>query len=141
MADVTNVALPAVFVKLNFKQPKSVLIMNAPGSFEPEVRKLPRKIVNRDLAQVDTVDFALLFVQKRAQVAAVSKALAKKAAGDSVVWFAYPKGTSKSYQSEINRDSGWEPFTALGFETVRLVAIDEDWSALRFRRSEFVKNR
>jgi len=28
---------------------------------------------------------------------------------------------------------------ALGFETVRAVAIDEDWSALRFRRVEFIK--
>jgi len=27
----------------------------------------------------------------------------------------------------------------LGFEPVRLVAIDEDWSALRFRRTEFIK--
>ena len=27
-----------------------------------------------------------------------------------------------------------------GFRAVRMVAIDEDWSALRFRRSEFIKN-
>jgi hypothetical protein len=27
-----------------------------------------------------------------------------------------------------------------GFEPVRMVAIDEDWSALRFRRAEFIKN-
>ena len=26
-----------------------------------------------------------------------------------------------------------------GFEPVRMVAIDEDWSALRFRRVEFIK--
>ena len=28
---------------------------------------------------------------------------------------------------------------AAGFEPVRMVAIDEDWSALRFRRAEFIK--
>jgi hypothetical protein len=27
----------------------------------------------------------------------------------------------------------------LGYESVRMVAIDEDWSALRFRKVEFVK--
>jgi hypothetical protein len=27
----------------------------------------------------------------------------------------------------------------LGFDTVRAVAIDEDWTALRFRRKEFIK--
>ena len=26
-----------------------------------------------------------------------------------------------------------------GFEGVRMVAIDEDWSAVRFRRVEFIK--
>ncbi len=28
---------------------------------------------------------------------------------------------------------------AVGFEGVRQVAIDEDWSALRFRRVEYIK--
>jgi len=28
---------------------------------------------------------------------------------------------------------------AAGFESVRMVAIDEDWSALRFRKSAYVK--
>jgi hypothetical protein len=26
-----------------------------------------------------------------------------------------------------------------GFDTVRSVAIDEDWTALRFRRKEYIK--
>ena len=53
---------------------------------------------------------------------------------------AYPKGSSKKYQSQINRDHGWDALGHAGFEPVRLVAIDEDWSALRFRRLEFIKN-
>lgn len=28
-----------------------------------------------------------------------------------------------------------------GFDSVRQIAIDEDWSALRFRRAEFIKRR
>ena len=55
------------------------------------------------------------------------------------MWFAYPKGTSKRYKSEINRDTGWQALGKSGFEPVRAVAIDEDWSALRFRRVEFIK--
>jgi hypothetical protein len=50
--------------------------------------------------------------------------------------FAYPKGTSKTLKSEVNRDSGWDVLRSAGFDTVRLVAIDADWSALRFRRKE-----
>lgn len=56
-----------------------------------------------------------------------------------LLWFAYPKGTSKKYKCDFNRDDGWEPLRKLGFDTVRQVAIDEDWSALRFRRVEFIK--
>jgi hypothetical protein len=63
----------------------------------------------------------------------------KQSEGDVVIWFAYPKGTSKKYKCEFNRDTGWEIFGKLGFEPVRAVAIDEDWSALRFRRVSFIK--
>jgi len=33
-----------------------------------------------------------------------------------------------------------EPLGDAGFEPVRLVAIDDDWTALRVRRVEFIKN-
>ena len=56
-----------------------------------------------------------------------------------MVWFAYPKGTSKTHKSEINRDNGWQILGELGFEGVRGVAIDDDWSAIRFRRAEFIR--
>ena len=59
--------------------------------------------------------------------------------GDGLIWFAYPKGTSKKYKCEFNRDSGWAELGKHGFEPVRLVAIDEDWSALRFRNAENIK--
>jgi hypothetical protein len=54
------------------------------------------------------------------------------------LWFAYPKKTSKKYDVNIHRDKGWEALEQLGFKGVRQVAIDQDWSALRFRRQKFV---
>ncbi|MGA9885483.1 MAG: hypothetical protein WBQ34_17335 [Candidatus Acidiferrales bacterium] len=80
------------------------------------------------------------FVNKQKVVDELARAIAKRAKGDAIVWFAYPKGTSKKYVSEINRDRGWLILGQLGFEPVRAVAIDEDWSALRFRRVEYVKS-
>jgi hypothetical protein len=62
------------------------------------------------------------------------------ALNDAVLWIAYPKGTSKKYRCEFNRDSGWTLLAAAGFEGVRMIAIDDDWSAIRFRRAEFVKS-
>ena len=95
--------------------------------------------VLRDVNKVRKIDFVLAFVTQQEQVDTISKIIAAKAEGDAMVWFVYPKGTSKKYKSSINRDSGWEIMGKADFERVRLVAIDEDWSALRFRRVEFIK--
>jgi hypothetical protein len=73
------------------------------------------------------------------EVDEASDRIARLAEGDAVIWFAYPKGTSKRYTCDFNRDNGWNRMNAAGFVTVRAVAIDEDWSGLRFRRKEFVK--
>ena len=83
--------------------------------------------------------FALSFVTQIAELHRLSRKLSAKAAGDAILWFAYPKGTSKKYSCDFNRDDGWEVLRQAGFDSVRQVAIDDDWSALRFRRFEFIK--
>jgi hypothetical protein len=88
---------------------------------------------------VKEISFALAFATKQKEVDTATKAVAKKAKGDAVVWFAYPKGTSKNYTCEFNRATGWAILGEQGFEPVRQIAIDEDWSALRFRRVEFIR--
>jgi hypothetical protein len=55
------------------------------------------------------------------------------------LWFAYPKGTSKKCTCDFNRDDGWDAVRESGFDSVRQIAIDEDSSALRFRRNEFAE--
>ena len=58
---------------------------------------------------------------------------------DEALWMAYPKGTSKKYKPQINRDSGWKIVGEMDYEGVRQIAIDEDWSALRFRKLKYIK--
>jgi len=131
--------MPAVFEKLNLKDQGEIVVLNAPSSFEPELAKLKSVNVQRDAKKMKSVEFALAFVTRQTEVDAVAKTLANKLNGDALLWFAYPKGTSKKYKCDFNRDTGWETIRAAGFDTVRMVAIDEDWSALRFRRNEFIR--
>lgn len=131
--------MSAVFKKLNLKDQAEILVISAPESFEPELAALEGVTVQRDVAAVEHVDFALAFVMTQAQVDSLARAAAEKARGDALVWFAYPKASSKKYTCEFNRDTGWDVLGALGFEPVRQVAIDQDWSALRFRRVEYIK--
>jgi len=128
-----------IFTKLNLKQQQEILVVNAPASFEAELRALDGVTVSRDAKKAKAIHFALAFATRQAEVDALSQVLAGKAEGDAVLWFAYPKGTSKRYQCDFNRDTGWNAMRSAGFDTVRQVAIDEDWSALRFRRLEYIK--
>jgi hypothetical protein len=130
--------MASVFDKLNFKNQRELLVLAAPSSFEPELRTLSGVSILRDARKAKSIEFAIAFVTKRAEVDAAVKLIAPKTDGDVVLWFAYPKGTSKRVAGEINRDTGWESLQSAGFETVRLVAIDEDWSALRFRRAAYI---
>ena len=128
-----------LFQKMNLKDQTELLVLNAPASFETELAALKDVAIARDVKAVKEVEFSLAFVTKQAEVDKLAQAIAKKVKSDAVVWFAYPKGTSKKYKCEFNRDNGWAVLGELGYEPVRMVAIDEDWSALRFRRAEFIK--
>jgi hypothetical protein len=131
--------MPTVFPKMNLKDQKQIVVLNSPDSFENELAALKGIEVIRDLKKVKEVTFSLAFVTTQEQINALAPAIARKAEGDAILWFAYPKGSSKKYKSQINRDSGWNVLGQENFEPVRMVAIDEDWSAIRFRRASFIK--
>ncbi len=128
-----------LFAKLNLKDHKSILVLDAPPSFELELAELRDVSVIRSVSELSTVFFAIIFVRTSSEIAAASSEVVPKAPGDPIIWFAYPKASSRRYRCEFNRDTGWDPLGDAGFEGVRQVAIDEDWSALRFRRVEHVK--
>jgi hypothetical protein len=132
-------ATPGVWGKLNLKDEGEIVVLNAPDSFAGEIKALKGVKVRTGLAGVKTMPFVVAFATKQKEVDAVASAAGRLAQGDAVVWVAYPKGSSKKYTCEFNRDSGWSAMGAQGLEPVRMVAIDEDWSALRFRRVDYIK--
>ncbi len=136
--------MATVFEKLNLGNQTDLIVLNAPESFEPELNDLQNVNFNirveRTLDEVPSPPFVLAFVTQQEEVDALAARIAAQTEGDAIVWFAYPKGTSKKLKCDFNRDTGWTVLKAAGFDTVRAVAIDEDWTALRFRRVEFIQN-
>ncbi len=126
-----------LFKKLNLGTLQRIHVLNAPESFEPELAALDGVEIKRDAR--GKIAWALTFAVTQDELDKASRALTKSVEGDAQIWVAYPKGSSKRYRCEFNRDSGWAVLREAGFDTVRMVAIDEDWSALRFRRSEYIK--
>ena len=96
--------------------------------------------VESELKGKEKSGFVLCFCTKQTEVDSLAKKVSDTLEGDGLLWVVYPKGTSKKYKCDFNRDNGWTELGKLGFEPVRMVAIDEDWSALRFRRVDFIKN-
>jgi hypothetical protein len=133
--------MAGIFQKLNLKDQQEILVLNAPESFMPELARLPVLTIHHHLESVAQIGFLLAFVTRKSEVDALAGAVATRATGDATVWFAYPKGTSKKFKCDFNRDTGWDALQAEGFDTVRAVAIDEDWTGLRFRRKEYIKTR
>jgi len=129
-----------VWGKLNLKDHAEIVVVNPPASFEPEIKTLDGVTVKRKAADAKTIAFFLAFVTTKKEVDTLAKVVASKTVPDAVVWFAYPKGSSKKYTSEITREAGNEALGDAGFEPVRMVAIDEDWTGKRFRRVAFIKN-
>ena len=129
----------AIFKKLNYKDQPVIVINNAPQSFNGDMNEM------KALAKVVTtvpsgeIGFFLGFVTKQQEVDTLIEKVVPKLAKDGLFWFAYPKGTSKKYKCDFNRDSGWTLLGKYNFEPVRMVAIDEDWSALRFRHVDNIK--
>ena len=126
-----------LFKKLNFKNQPEILLINAPESFIPEVNQMEHltRFVTDPKSEKKS-GFILAFVTTQQQVDELSPILAGCADENAVFWFAYPKQTSKNYKCDFNRDTGWRLLESLGYGGVRMVAIDDDWSALRFRKSE-----
>ncbi len=129
-----------LFKKLNFKQQTEVGVFNAPASFDVEVQLMEGTAAFvRDAKKVKKGDFLIAFAATQQELDVLSNMMVSLVANDGIMWFCYPKGTSKKYKCDFNRDTGWHVLGALGFEPVRAVAIDEDWSALRFRKVEHIK--
>ncbi len=116
-------------------------MINAPESFSEELELMSgeAKII-RSVAEINAIDFVMVFVTKRKEIEDPICKVSKKLSPDPVKkCIRNPKGTSKKYTCEFNRDNGWKSLGEHDLEPVRIVAIDEDWSALRFRKTDFIK--
>ena len=116
-----------VIKKLKFKD--SAIVLNAPKEIKDEFIKLGMKITfDKKTKSTNT----LIFINNNQELLNFLKHDLENIEYDSVLWFAYPKGTSK-IKTDINRDTIRITVEEFGLKTVTAVSIDETWSALRFR--------
>lgn len=72
---------------------------------------------------------ALFFVDSEADLRELLATHGQRLAEPANLWFLYPK----SGKADLNRDTLWPIVAVHGVRPITQVAVDETWSALRFR--------
>lgn len=132
--------MDALFKKLNYKEQDGIHALNVPDTFDANLMEMASLTKVYKAVGDEPVHFAIGFVTQQAELNSIVNAVAPQLAGDAIFWMCYPKGSSKKYKCDFNRDTGWDIMGQYQLEPVRQVAIDEDWSALRFRKISYIKN-
>jgi hypothetical protein len=106
--------------KLQLEEGETVWLVNAPDDLD------------LGLATASSgADAVLVFVRNRAELEQHASTALDHAADDRLTWIAYPK--SGQLEADLNRDILWKLLDGRGVRPVRQVALDDTWSALRFR--------
>ncbi|MBY0148109.1 DUF3052 domain-containing protein [Neobacillus niacini] len=129
----------SILKKLNFKdQGQPVLVINAPKSYD-EIKAAFEGEVHQQ-ARLAMYDFVQVFGTSNEELQSNAKKAVTYVTEDGLLWLCYPKKSSKVYKgSDCSRDSVTAMLSEEGYEPVRQIAIDDDWSALRFRKPEKIK--
>jgi hypothetical protein len=121
-----------IIKKFRFRD--KAVVINAPEEIEKELVK------NGFITAFDKKNKStntLVFINNNKEFLQFLKTQLKNIEPDSVLWFAYPKGTSK-IKTDINRDTIRTTGEDFDITTVAAISIDDTWSALRFRPTEKV---
>lgn len=108
--------------KLNLKDGMKVRIVGKPTGVDVD------DVSTTTSAMAEGV---LVFVKTLAEVDAKCGPVVDAAKADHLAWIAYPKAGQLG--TDLNRDILWKHLLKQGIQGVRQVAIDDVWSAMRFR--------
>ena len=122
-----------VLRKMNYRTGAAV-ILGAPAEFGPTLAVWRKECPVAFELGDEKPAFLLAFADSISSFEAKVKPIAATMSPATVFWVAFPKKTSERYRSDLGRDVVWKLMEPLGFGPARNVAIDGDWSALRFVR-------
>ncbi len=118
--------------KLGIKPGMRVVLLGAPDALNTLLAPLPDGVtVEQSLVDVMCAPFLHYFTTQHAQLQADFAALKAALAPDGMLWISWPKRASKvatDLDENVIRATG----LAHGLVDVKVAAVDETWSALKF---------
>lgn len=119
--------------KLGIKEGAALALVAAPDGWG--LPDLPEAVTQRTSLR-GRFDVAVVFVRSAAELRRRAELLARTTSDDASVWIAWPRKAG-GHQSDVTEDLLREVLLPTGLVDVKVAAIDDDWSGLKFvRRKE-----
>ncbi len=127
--------------KLRLASEHRVVVLNAPAGYLAQLRPGPSD-VRTTLEPQQTYDVVQLFVSDVEELRRLGRDAVKAVRPNGLLWITYPKGGTSGGATDLPATPWWmqrdvlgELTSETGYKPVALVAIDDHWTALRFKRT------
>ena len=118
--------------KLGIKPDTRIAILRAPKGYDRVLGKLPPRVTRRP-SIVGPLDFVQFFTNEKRELERRFAALARSLAPAGMLWISWPKqasGVATDLTEDVIRAVG----LAHGLVDVKVAAVDDVWSGLKFVR-------
>jgi len=120
--------------KLNYKDQQRIVLLNADDKLRKQFAAALKHItIDADIDPRFPYHFMMIFVKNVAEVENVTTGVIHNLSDDGVLWFCFPEKSSTKLETDLSKDFGWKSLNDSGFQGKQLIAVNNDWSALRFK--------
>jgi len=127
--------------KLRLAAGQKVAVLNAPDGYTARLSPGPADIGTR-LQAAQAYDVVQLFVNSTDELRRLGPDAIRAVKPDGLLWITYPKGGETRGVTDLPATPWWtkrdvlgEITSVTGYKPVAFVAIDENYTALRFKRA------
>ncbi len=117
--------------KLGIKNGNTVLLYNPPKNYFDLFSDLPENLIHKTTLKTESADFIHVFCLTFNELHKVADRYKKALKKSGMLWVSWPKGSSK-IATDLKREPIREHLIGIGLVDVKVAAIDEDWSGLKF---------
>ena len=127
--------------KLRLLADHSVAVLNAPPGIAEQLQPGP-KTVSTQVRSNEVFDAVVLFVNNADELRRLGPNAIHAVKPNALLWISYPKGGPAGGTTDLPATPWWvqrdvlgEITSETGYKPVSFVAVDDTWTALRFKRA------
>jgi len=117
--------------KLGLKEGFQILLYDAPDYYFDLFSDLPENLEQLTIPASESADFVHAFLTTYEALKQQSVFLKSALKKNGMLWVSWPKGSSK-IKTDLKRDMIRKHLLEVGLVDIKVAAVDEDWSGLKF---------